>query len=282
MSKLYEPSYADPLGAIIKPQGLGVMFATGTTVPTDATAGYMKGCIFIDRDASEGAQVYVNVGTVDSSNFDALVGITDTEMAFLAGVVPGTGAVSKAAVIGPDSSFSFPAGTGAVSFLANGLATAAGTGFTSGTGTIHNSSVMKIGTVIKTEIVIDLTGLGTSTTDGDIIGVGVGPSHLGQITTARNGVIDAMRVTCLEAPATGADDLDFWAATEATGKFDDAGGATLTETVLVASGAAWTNGRVLGSTDVPPANSYLYIVNGEAGTVGTFTAGKFVIELWGH
>lgn len=77
MSKLYEPSFAEPLGAIIKPQGKGVMLAYGTTVPTDATAGYGKGCIFIDTNASEGAQVYINVGTVDSADFDLMTAPID-------------------------------------------------------------------------------------------------------------------------------------------------------------------------------------------------------------
>jgi hypothetical protein len=34
-------------------------------------------------------------------------------------------------------------------------------------------------------------------------------------------------------------------------------------------------------TGVPAADSYLYVCNGEAAG-GTFTAGKFLIELFGH
>jgi hypothetical protein len=55
---------------------------------------------------------------------------------------------------------------------------------------------------------------------------------------------------------------------------------TLTETVLVTSGGAWTSGASKGMTTVPPANDYLYICNGAA-SGGTFTAGKFLIELFG-
>ena len=52
----------------------GVLFAHGTTVPTDATAGYAKGCLFIDSDATTIDTIwYMNIGTSDSCNFDVCV-----------------------------------------------------------------------------------------------------------------------------------------------------------------------------------------------------------------
>jgi hypothetical protein len=33
---------------------------------------------------------------------------------------------------------------------------------------------------------------------------------------------------------------------------------------------------------VPAANAYLYLTGGEAGAAGTYTAGKFLIELDGY
>lgn len=54
--------YTDNLGDKI--------FAWGTTVPTDATDGYAKGCIFTDTDVATGTvSVYVNQGTKDSCSF---------------------------------------------------------------------------------------------------------------------------------------------------------------------------------------------------------------------
>lgn len=48
-----------------------ILFTTGTTVPTDSTAGYAKGCIFIDTDVGAGSNgVYINVGTSLLCNFD--------------------------------------------------------------------------------------------------------------------------------------------------------------------------------------------------------------------
>lgn len=161
------------------------------------------------------------------------------------------------------------------------LATEAGAGITGGTGTVYKSSVVKIGGLFLTRIYLDLTGLGSSTTDLDIIGTGLSAAHIGQITAERNGTIEAIRMTCLEAPAGGVTDIDLYAATEATGVFD-AGIATLTETAQVTSGGAWANGTVKGSTAVPAANAYLYLTGGAAGTPGTYTAGKFLIELFGY
>lgn len=47
-----------------------IMIASGNTVPTDGTANYAKGCIFIDRDVATGiGGVYTNTGTADSCKF---------------------------------------------------------------------------------------------------------------------------------------------------------------------------------------------------------------------
>ena len=165
-------------------------------------------------------------------------------------------------------------------------ALAGGTTITPGTGTsaalVRDSGVWTSGSVIVTRIVVDLTDLASSTTDLDIIGnpAGAASAHIGQITTVVNGVIVGGRITCLETPATGADDIDFYSATVSTGAQDSPIG-DLTETALLTNGAAWAAGNVKALTTVPPANDYLYIVGGEAGTAGTYTAGIFLIELYG-
>lgn len=142
--------------------------------------------------------------------------------------------------------------------------------------------VYKTGTLIATRIVVDLTGLVGSGTDVDIIGNtgGAANCHWGQITTAFNGAMVGGRVTCLEVPAGGATDIDFYSANEATGA-QDALVTSLVETALVTSGGAWSSGTTKGMTGLPAANDYLYITNGAA-SGGTFTAGKFLIELYGY
>lgn len=157
----------------------------------------------------------------------------------------------------------------------------AGAGITGGVGAVYNSSITKIGARVITQIFVDLTGLASSTTDLDIIGVGASAAYLAQITAALNGVPFTGRMACLETPAGGADDIDLYAATEGTGVFD-AGISTLVETALVTSGAAWTIGVVKPFTGVLLADKYLYLTGGEAGTAATYTAGQFLIEIEGY
>jgi hypothetical protein len=147
----------------------------------------------------------------------------------------------------------------------------------------YAASVERVGSLIHTKILIDIDDLVGSATDLDIIGISATANcHIGQITAAVNGTIVAGRMTCLELPTGGADDIDLYASNVGTGTQDviithaDLG----TETALVTSGAAWASGTTKGFTGLPAANDYLYLVNGEAAG-GTFTAGKFLIELFG-
>src|SRR3990167_7815719 len=48
--------------------------ATGATVPTDADAGYAKGCIFTQTDGVVGSTIYINEGTSTSADFNAIGG----------------------------------------------------------------------------------------------------------------------------------------------------------------------------------------------------------------
>jgi len=186
-----------------------------------------------------------------------------------------------------DSDVAVPTQKAAKAYIDAGLAAAAdetanvmtaGAGF-AGTGTVYKTSIKKHGDLIHTSIFIDLTGAASSTTDLDIIGTS-GVSHIGQITAAKNGTILGGRVTCLELPAGGADDIDLYSATEGTGAFDGGIGA-LAETALVTAGGAWASGTVKGLLAAPAANSYLYLTGGEDGTAAAYTAGQFLIELWG-
>jgi hypothetical protein len=148
-----------------------------------------------------------------------------------------------------------------------------------GTGTVYKSSVKKEGDFIKTEIYIDLTGAKSSTTDLDIIG-NTGVAYIGQITDAINGDIVGGKVTCLEAPVGGVTDIDLYSAVEATGAYD-AGVGPLDETAIVTSGSAWALGTIKALSALPAENDYLYLTCGAADSPGTYTAGKFMIELFG-
>ena len=112
---------------------------------------------------------------------------------------------------------------GFASLDANTMAVEAGTGITTGSGTVYRTSVQRSGGIITTRILIDLTGL-RSTGSGDIIGIN-GTAlvcHIGQITAARNGTILTGSMECFEAPAGGDPDINIHSATEGTGVEDGA------------------------------------------------------------
>jgi len=188
--------------------------------------------------------------------------------------------ISKDATTGAITTQSSINSSGFASMDANTMAVEAGTGITTGSGTIYRSSVQRVGGIITTRILIDLTGL-RSTGGADIIGVN-GTAlvcHIGQITAARNGTILTGSMECFEAPAGGDPDINVHSATEGTGVEDGAIG-DLTETLLVNSGDA-TLGSKVYFTAVPAADQFLYLTTGAA-TDADYTAGKLFIELMGY
>ena len=161
-----------------------------------------------------------------------------------------------------------------------------GTGISSGTDTVYKANVTYAGDIIKTEILIDLTGLSPGGAAGDIIGANDAANcHLGQITAALNGTIIAGEMRCFETPTSSGTvepDIDLFSATEATGTENGAIG-DLTETKLLDTGADWTlTKQPMALTAVPAANQYLYLASSGGGDTGIYTAGIFLITLWGH
>ena len=159
--------------------------------------------------------------------------------------------------------------------------TSAGAGITSGTGTVYKAGATRGGDIIKTQIFIDLTGLNSGASAGDIVGVDGTSSacHIGQITAATNGTIFWGKMTCIETPAGGDTDIDLYAADEGTG-VEDGAIADLTETQIVNAGTASAGSEDLFSAN-PSENQYLYFVN-QGTSDATYTAGQFLIELYGY
>tara|TARA_Y100001938_G_C8074072_1_gene424912 strand:- start:720 stop:2093 length:1374 start_codon:yes stop_codon:yes gene_type:complete len=153
-----------------------------------------------------------------------------------------------------------------------------GAGF-SGTGTVYKSWFERYGTVIKTTILVDITGTRHSAA-GDIIGDDgtANPCHIGRITAASNGSIFSGRMTCLEAPTVA--DMDLYSATEGTGA-EDTAISTLTEKQTINGGnQSLGTVSIFDNGNLPAANDYLYLVCQSAGDAD-YAAGKFLIELWG-
>ena len=163
-------------------------------------------------------------------------------------------------------------------------AVSAGTGITTGTGTIYKSSVVKVGGIFETNIYIDLTGL-SSNAAGDIIGKdATANSHIGQITTAVNGTIVGGYMQCLETPTTGEPDIDLFYADEATGTEDAAVSGLSNQVSVLAAAADWTiaaNVNMRPLSAIVAADKYLYLVGGGGTTDGVYDAGKYLIKLYG-
>lgn len=160
-----------------------------------------------------------------------------------------------------------------------GTALTAGSGFT-GTGSVYLAYVENVGPLVKTTIFVDLTGLNSSAAADIIGGNGLANCHIGQITTEINGQIFKGSMSCAETPLTGEPDIDVYSATEATGT-EDAAISGLAETAILDAAADWTKGVTKNFTGNVVADQYLYLVGSGGGTDATYTAGQFVIELWG-
>tara|TARA_R110002012_G_scaffold157419_1_gene318549 strand:+ start:473 stop:1093 length:621 start_codon:yes stop_codon:yes gene_type:complete len=133
--------------------------------------------------------------------------------------------------------------------------------------------------IVKTTIMIDLTGLKDGGTAGDIIGKdGAGVAYIAQITTANQGVVFGLTMQCLEAPAGGSADIDIFSATEGTGVNDTAIG-DLTETQIINAGTQAAGTLTAGG--VIAADQYLYLVSQGTGDA-TYSAGRLLIEITGY
>lgn len=63
---------ADGVTVLFGNSGGDAVVAMGATVPVDTTAGYIKGCLFIQTDGTDHTNtLYVNIGTDASCNFNA-------------------------------------------------------------------------------------------------------------------------------------------------------------------------------------------------------------------
>jgi hypothetical protein len=225
-----------------------------------------------------------------------LVTATADELNQNTGATAGTGVAGKAMVLDSGEDFIWPA-TGQLTYGGTAITAsgaelnymdgtiladfAPGSGIVAGADFIE-STVVKVGLLFKTEIVIDISGLNEGDTDADVIGndADAPASHLGQIVTATNGVIFAGKMECLEAPGTAAPNIDLYSNdTSLAQDVPVTGGANAT--ALVTAGGAWTVAEVQALTLYPATSQYLYLAVGEAATDADYTAGIFVITLWG-
>lgn len=72
MSRSIRPHFVSPQSIYFRDTAGNGILAFGTTVPSDGAAGYASGCLFMDTDASAGAQLFVNEGSATSADFNAI------------------------------------------------------------------------------------------------------------------------------------------------------------------------------------------------------------------
>lgn len=167
--------------------------------------------------------------------------------------------------------------TGSFGF-AMGTPAATGAGI-QGTAAVYETSVARNNGIVTTSIMIDLTGLQSGGTAGDIIGKnGAGVAYIGRVTAANSGTVFGVRMTCYELPAGGDTDIDLYSATEGTG-VEDSAITALTETQILNSGTL-ALGTVVYGTDIV-ADQYLYLV-GQGTSNAAYTAGRLLIEIFGY
>jgi len=135
------------------------------------------------------------------------------------------------------------------------------------------------GTII-TEIKIDLTGLNSKDTANDIIGLSSGgAAYIGRNVVATNGVIYRIEMCCLETPATGDDDINLVAGSAADDAYNDA----VTNAAVEINGGDWVAGKsVVEDAPSVTANYYFYLTAGTGDAAQTYTAGQFLIRMFGH
>jgi hypothetical protein len=248
---------------------------------------HLAGCTTSPSSPAEG-DIYYNSTANTLEVYDGSAWLTqgsvDANQDF-SGTLDVTGAVtfdSTLLVTGAATLSSTLGVTGRTTLTGNTMATTAGAGITAGTGTQYASGVLRTGTIVRTVIMIDIEGLNSSVTN-DVIGVngGAASCHLGQYTTAVSGTVFAGNMTCLEVPVTGDTDIDLWSADESTLAEDTQISAATGELQCVTAGGAWTLNEAIAFTVLPGANDYFYLTSGGAGADATYTAGKFLIELYG-
>jgi hypothetical protein len=152
------------------------------------------------------------------------------------------------------------------------------------------TNIQKVNGEIITTILVDIHGLLCSGTVKDIIGEdGAAAAYIGRIITAKNGIVYKIEMACIEKPAGSNTSLDIDLVSSLHSLAEDVvydSGAGAAELSLIAAGGNWATGMrkmsAVGLNWANLPNDYLYLTNGSgANSGGTYTAGKFLIKLYG-
>jgi|TARA_R110000824_G_scaffold126576_3_gene286158 hypothetical protein len=164
---------------------------------------------------------------------------------------------------------------------------------TGASGSIGYRKIIKSGNEVTTELYVDLASskgaLYQAGITGTIIGHSssaagsqtAGKANITQINQKENGIVTLVEMTCVETPAGGDTDINLMHAATAQAF----SGSTSLTSVLNAGTA------VIGAEDAAAFNDnsldarYLYLTFGgstDSAAAAAYTAGKFLIRLYGH
>jgi len=157
---------------------------------------------------------------------------------------------------------------------------------------IVSTTQKREGHQIITEIALDLgtskaaistSGNGGGNGDTAAMGVIDTVSSIGQLTVAKVGVVNELRVQVLEALVGGTTTIDLEFGVDGVGKPTAAGGTQADTQTAAITGIANTVGvdtSVLYDNNAV-ADKFLYVCQGENDTAATLTAGKLLITIYG-
>ena len=154
-----------------------------------------------------------------------------------------------------------------------------------------NTNITKINGIITTTIQIDIDGLTSANCNAaaKVIGNSSGTNaFITRLTNVTNGIIYKAEVACVETPEGGEPNLDLVASTNTFGP------GTLytngTHLAVVSGGGDWQTGKWESGQNTPAGNPvfydglnnmYLGLAVDQNGDKAEYTAGKFVIKLFG-
>lgn len=151
-----------------------------------------------------------------------------------------------------------------------------------------STSVNNVGGVIETTVLVDLAkGAGSGGTANDVIGTDnvadAGGAYIAELSDEVNGVLFAVKFSCIEVPTGGDPDINLVFSATSTDAHDaavtsgtvllDNGDLTLGESATTAAGAT----VIAGGTNALP---YVYLTSGDA-TNAAYTAGKIIVTFYG-
>ena len=152
------------------------------------------------------------------------------------------------------------------------------------TGSAYKCNVASINGERVTTLLVDLEGMKSKNTDGDVIGIsGTTSASLMKWNNSIHGVCYKVEMACIEAPTGGTEDIVLKASASAGFTYNDACGAPS----ILAAGGDWVIGKRLGTDGANGTQTQIndgdaiYLTSGDGNTDGVYTAGKYIIKFYG-